>query len=171
MNVYVSYSGELSRDIASVIKECFPMIIQSLNVFVSAQDVKIGSFWRSELERTMEESECAIICITKENNNSPWLIFEAGMMAKKTTLVPLLIDIGYQELNDPLAVFHATLLGKEGLYSIINLLNKKVSNKLDSAILSETFEVMWPMINDKISNILSQHSVTPIDSSLQAKEE
>lgn len=40
MKIFVSWSGELSRQIAEVLKKWIPCIIQSVEVFFSPEDIK-----------------------------------------------------------------------------------------------------------------------------------
>ena len=45
MKVFVSWSGELSKEIAEVLKKWIPCIIQSVEVFYSPEDIEKGDSW------------------------------------------------------------------------------------------------------------------------------
>ena len=45
MKVFVSWSGELSCQIAEVLKKWIPCIIQSVDVFFSPEDIEKGDNW------------------------------------------------------------------------------------------------------------------------------
>lgn len=45
MKVFVSWSGELSCQIAEVLKKWIPCIIQSVEVFFSPEDIEKGDNW------------------------------------------------------------------------------------------------------------------------------
>lgn len=56
MKVFVSWSGELSCQIAEVLKKWIPCIIQSVDVFFSPEDIEKGDNWDKTI--SSELSEC-----------------------------------------------------------------------------------------------------------------
>jgi hypothetical protein len=38
--------------------------------------------WNSELTNRLAETRCRIICLTKDNQQAPWVRFEAGALSK-----------------------------------------------------------------------------------------
>jgi hypothetical protein len=57
-----------------------------------------------------ETSNSGVICVTPENLNSPWVLFEAGALAKAmqgAKVIPLLFDLEFSDISGPLAQFQA----------------------------------------------------------------
>ena len=82
MKVFVSWSGELSKEIAEVLKKWIPCIIQSVEVFYSPEDIEKGDNWDATISSELSECNYGIICLTPENTMAPWINFEAGAIAK-----------------------------------------------------------------------------------------
>jgi hypothetical protein len=58
---------------------------------MSAEDIDTGTRWDSEVTNQLAETRCGIICLTKENQQAPWLLFETGALSKtieKTYVIP-----------------------------------------------------------------------------------
>jgi hypothetical protein len=83
MKVFISWSGSLSKSVAEKLRPWMREIIQGLEPFVSSLDIQKGNLWLTELMNELEGSSIGIICLTKENLNSKWLLFEAGALFKK----------------------------------------------------------------------------------------
>jgi hypothetical protein len=69
---------------------------EGIDVFVSDY-IEPGEAWGPRLQSELEQSQFGILCLTAENFDAPWLLFEACAMAKKfessrTRVVPYLID-------------------------------------------------------------------------------
>lgn len=82
MKVFISWSGERAKAVARALHEWLPTVIQSLEPWMSDQDISSGQRWNSEISNQLAESNYGIICITPENQIAPWLNFEAGAVAK-----------------------------------------------------------------------------------------
>jgi hypothetical protein len=84
------------------------MIVQHVQPFMSAHDIESGTRWNDQLAVELERSDFGIICLTWSNRDSPWLVFEAGALAKQfkvARVVPLCIDLFPSEVEGPLAAF------------------------------------------------------------------
>ena len=58
----------------------------------------------------LETCNFGVLCITRENLNSPWILFEAGALAESMQderVIPLLLDLDFKDLSGPLAQFQA----------------------------------------------------------------
>ena len=81
MKVFISWSGETSKGLAEALREWLPAVIQAVNPYFSPDDVSKGSRWSSEISKELEDSAIGIICLTKENLEAPWIMFEAGALS------------------------------------------------------------------------------------------
>lgn len=157
MKVFLSCSGKLSMEIGKVLRETLPMLLQALQPFLSVEDIKLGDFWVDAIEDIIADCECAIICLTKSNLSSPWVYYEAGVLSgKKKSIIPLLIDITYDELaQTPLCAYQAVTLEKESMFSLIQDLNKKLDPPLSGKFLDKFFSAIWPTIDEMLQNTIA----------------
>jgi hypothetical protein len=114
MKIFISWSGDKSKEIAEFLKNWIEQIIQAAEPWISV-DIEKGKRWNSEISDKLENSKVGIFCITKENLNSPWILFEAGAISKSSDsyVCTFLIDINPTDLTGPLSLFQATKLKKK----------------------------------------------------------
>lgn len=175
MKVFISWSGESSKEVANFLKVWIKSVIQATDPWVSTHDIASGSVWLENVNEHLNDACFGILCVTQENKNKPWLLFEAGALAKglsKNKVCPLLIDLEPSDIAYPLAMFQATTVTQESMYQLITTLNNEFASnqKLEAAMLKESFDLRWPRFEEFISTVLSkkhpQESVkrTPQDS-------
>src|SRR4051812_44421684 len=115
MKVFISWSGQKSRDVAIVLRDWLPLVINSIDPFVSSEDISAGARWQGEIAGALEATNFGLVCVTKENQGSPWLNFEAGALAKavdSSRVVPLAIDLKPSDIENPLGQFQAQPLSE-----------------------------------------------------------
>ncbi len=93
MKVFISWSKNISLQYASKTKEFIEKLDGNIQGFISELDISAGEEVQSKIINEIKECDKLIICFTKENKKSPWLLFEAGYakgMGK--TVIPILFD-------------------------------------------------------------------------------
>lgn len=106
----------------------------------------------------------SIICLTKENQKNPWILFEAGALAKglsASRVCTFLIDLNPEDVRNPLAQFNHTKPTREGLYKLITTLNGRLASQLSLTILGQSFEAHWPKFEGDFKEVLSGHPSKP----------
>ncbi len=158
MRIFVSWSGDLSRKIAEILKKWIPCIIQSVEVFFSPEDIEKGDNWDRTVSTQLSECKYGIICLTSENTNAPWVNFEAGAIAKTldSKVAALMIDIKPSDIRGPLSRYQATKFEKDDVYQLICSINKTLEAPLDDNILKNAFEAMWTAMEKEINNVINQ---------------
>ena len=84
MKIFISWSGEKSKKVALLLEEWIKCVIQATNPWVST-NIEKGALWYSELSEQLSTISFGIICLTKENKEKPWIMFEAGALAQRFT--------------------------------------------------------------------------------------
>ncbi|WP_159016605.1 toll-Interleukin receptor [Cognatiluteimonas profundi] len=158
MNVFLSWSGERSKKVACFLREWLSCVIQSVEPWVSSKDIDRGSLWFTEISQRLGETSVGIICLTQENKEKPWILFEAGALAKglnSARVCTLLIDLEPKDIGDPLAQFNHTLPDKSGIFELVSTLNSSAGDKiLDDQVLFRVFETYWPQFEKEFKEIL-----------------
>ena len=89
MDVFISWSGQRSRAVAEALKKYLPMIVNDLNPWLSSTDIDKGSRSSEEIAVALTNAKAGIICLTPNNLKEPWILFEAGAIAKTVREKPL----------------------------------------------------------------------------------
>jgi hypothetical protein len=147
MKLFLSWSGERSRQMAESLRRLFPLIVQDLDVFLSAHDIESGARWARELANSLDQSSFGILCLTPDNLDSKWLYFEAGALTKHSEGRACCLLIGGLESPDvplPLSQFQNRRFDKSGVHSLLRDLNGRVEKPLAAGALDKLFEKFWP---------------------------
>ncbi|MBN1957886.1 MAG: TIR domain-containing protein [Desulfuromonadales bacterium] len=162
MEIFISWSGEQSKAIAESLRNWLPKVIQNLKPWISVSDIEKGTRWLKDISERLEKTNFGIFCLTQENLNAPWLIFEAGALSKtidSSRVCPILYNFESTLLVGPLSQFQATKLRKEDMYKLLQDMNKCLGDKaLSESQLEESFIVWWPKLEESINDISSIRS-------------
>lgn len=159
MKVFISWSGELSKNIAEVIKKWLPCIIQSVEVFFSPDDIEKGENWDTKVSTELLECKYGIICLTKENVSAPWIHFESGALAKAldSRVATLMINVTPTDIKGPLSRYQATKLDKDDFFQLIKNINEQLETQLNIEVLKTLFNTLWDEINNDFKNLLEKY--------------
>ena len=159
MKVFISWSGELSKNIAEVIKTWLPCIIQSVEVFFSPDDIEKGENWNTKVSTELLECKYGIICLTKENVSAPWIHFESGALAKAldSRVATLMINVTPTYIKGPLSRYQATKLDKDDFFQLIKNINEQLETQLNIEVLKTLFNTLWDKINNDFKNLLEKY--------------
>lgn len=149
--VFVSWSGELSCRAAGLLHTYMPRILQALDVFMSKEDIKSGTRWAEELARELETSEFGVLCLTPDNLESPWLLFEAGALTKHRTgraCGLLLAGLSERDVAGPLAAFQHRVFSEAGVAELMRELNARLASPLRDKDLEASLELWWPRLRE-----------------------
>lgn len=156
MDVFISWSGSRSQGVAEALKHWLPHVINEIKPFVSSEDIDAGARWLSDINTRLQETNFGIICVTAENQQKPWLNFEAGALAKaveSSRVVPLAIDLKTSDIKAPLGQFQAKPLSRKGIEETVTSLNNVVTKPLPEAQLTEALDVWWPKLHEQLDKL------------------
>lgn len=159
MKVFISWSGEKSKRVAELVDEWLQCTIQSSQPWLSSRSIDRGALWFSEITAELADTTIGIICLTKDNKDKPWILFEAGALAKglnASRVCTFLIDLEATDLENPLAQFNHTTYTKTGLHQLLNTINSLSETPLRPQILDKVFEKYWPEFESKFDAILAE---------------
>ncbi len=151
--VFISWSGPRSKAIAQALYDWLPRIIQPVNPWMSEHDIHKGTRWSSELARELEKARFGLSCLTPENLNAPWLLFETGAIAKaveEAYVWTYLFDLEYTDIKGPLAQFNHTKADKDDTKRLVRSINKAVGGAIRESDFDETFEKWWPELDQHL---------------------
>lgn len=172
MKVFISWSGELSQNIAKELSEWLPSIIQSIDVFYSPDDIKKGENWDSRLTNELQDSKYGIVCLTPENVLAPWIHFEAGALSKTldSKVSTLMINVVTSDIQGPLSRFQATKLEKEDFYQLLENINEASDSPINEKVLQKSFDAIWDKMYENINNIIKEGASKKKDVAQQNKD-
>lgn len=157
MKVFISWSGPTSGAIAAVLRDWLPSVIQAVQPYYSADDTSKGSRWNAEITNELSQSQVGLICLTRDNINKPWLMFEAGALSKnlkESRVIPLLFGIQPTDVEYPLATFQSAPFEKPHFKQVVDTINQALEVPLADSVLDNVFEKWWPDLEEQVQQHL-----------------
>lgn len=154
MRISIGWSGNLSHRIAVLLGKWLPAVVQAVTPLVSPDESKRGTAWFKALKDQHKQIDFAMICLTRENINAPWLLFEAGILSTRfdeAHLCALLIDdFAGKALEGPFVNFQSVKLAdKEEMRKLIQKINQMHVTRMSSGnALNSAFDRRWPVLED-----------------------
>lgn len=163
MKIFLSWSGDESKQLATIFKEWLPNVLQFVDPYMSAKDISLGERWNNSISGNLQESTFGLIFVTPSNINAPWINYEAGALSKTldSKVVPILYNADVMILNEgPLKQFQsATNLEKESVLNLIKSINNSnLQLKLDENRLEKSFDMWWQTLNNSINEIVKDNA-------------
>ncbi len=159
--VFISWSGELSRKLGEALRNWLPSTLQFVRPYFTPDDIEKGAKWSSEITKELGTSNIGIVCLTADNTEKPWILFEAGALSKSidsSHVCTLLFGLEPAEVKGPLTSFQATRFIKADFKKLILTINNSAGDaRLDPAVLETVFEMWWPKLDEQVTEILRSH--------------
>ena len=160
MKVFISWSGERSQKIGEVFRRWLPGVLQAVRPYFSPDDIARGSRWLNEASVELAASRIGLLILTPENVEAPWLLFEAGALAKtfdKARVCPLLFGLEQADIKGPLVFLQGAKFSKEEIKRVIEMMNTELGeHRLDDATLTLAFDKWWPDLESAVNKALEQ---------------
>jgi len=146
MKLFISWSGKRSQRIGHSLYDSLEAFLQGTEPFFSPEGIEKGASWFDTLSRQLGETNFGIICLTPENRLNPWLLFEAGALAKHikaANVCPVLFGLTPDDIEGPLAQFQLTSFTKADIERMCGTINSRLERKLGPRPFATAFEAFW----------------------------
>ncbi|MEO5363467.1 MAG: toll/interleukin-1 receptor domain-containing protein [Magnetococcus sp. DMHC-8] len=156
MKVFISWSGERSQALAIALRDWLPLVLHYVQPWLSEADIAAGDRWAQEVAKELDTSNFGIVCVTPENMGAPWLLFEAGALAKsmkEAKVVPLLLNLEFSDITGPLAQFQAKKVERVGLDEVIQSINHATDIPIPDERVKQLFAALWSAFEQHVLSI------------------
>ena len=160
VKVFISWSGPTSHKVATILRDWLPSVIQSVEPYVSSEDIDKGARWSTDIAGELNQATFGLLCVTKDNVRAPWLNFEAGALGKsvdKSRVCPVLFRIKRSEVDGPILQFQSTICEKDDVLKLLKAVNTGCAEHgIDDFRLEKTFDVWWPSLLTELDAIVDE---------------
>ena len=156
MQIFISWSGPTSQQIAVILRRWIQDVFPSISAWMSAGDIEPGSLWNTRLVDELNKSSLGILCLTQDSLDAPWMIFEAGWLAKTAGVehvVPYLFQLSTTDVKYPLAMFQSVEGTQEGSYGLVKKINKVGNLGIPIDRLEKLHTRMWPELSQALTAV------------------
>lgn len=162
MKIFLSWSKDLSRDVAKYFSDWLPGVIQECKDPFISVDIDKGEPWFEAITTNLATTDLGIVFITPENQEETWLNFEAGAMLNKfgkSGVCPVLVGMKKGDYKGPMKNLQlAELASKQDVEQLLSTINKRCDQSLDPAILTRMMDTFWPELEGKLQELIATHS-------------
>lgn len=158
MKVFISWSGARSKAVAEALHDWLKEVVQSVDPWISSEDIHKGKRWSIELAQQLESTQVGVICLTPENLTAPWLLFEAGALSKllkDAYVFTYLIGVEPKAVSGPFPEFQHTLATKDETHQMVKTINAVVDEqrRLSDTLLDRAFNRCWPELEQQLNTL------------------
>ncbi len=148
---------------AKALRDWIPLVLQSVTPWMSKSDIQAGERWQEALGGELESCDFGIICVTPENVDAPWVLFEAGALGKSMEgrVVPLLLGLDLQDISGPLAQFQAKKADHEGIEDVLRAINEASDQSVPEATIRQISAALWPEMQKELDAIPGEEPDAP----------
>ena len=154
--VFIGWSGEPSRTVASALNRWIPAVIPGVEPWMSEENIAPGYRWAEQLSEILQSTRFGIVCVTAVNQSSSWLNFEAGILAARMSfsqVCPYLIDLASSELQGPLTQFQGVPSSQAGTLALLTAINQAFGSLVTSDLLHQSFTKHWPKLKKTLTRL------------------
>lgn len=154
MKVFLSWSKSLSKAHCLCFRNWITKVFQQVEPFMSDQDISLGQRGIDIIESKLDSFDFGIVFVTRQNQDSPWIHYEAGALSRVVTaaesrVIPLLVDLEISDLAaSPLSSFQGARISKSNLERLCSAINDLLDKPLSPVDFEETFEMWWPKLDN-----------------------
>lgn len=146
--VFISWAGEPSRQIGTALQQLIALTVQNAKPWMSHEDILAGSDWSDEVRGHLKVATFGVLCLTPDNIDRPWVLYEAGAIGEKvggSRVCPMIYGMSVDALRYPLKRFQAKPLTQPGVWDLVRAIHQSTDPPLlTEAQLRVSFDAHWP---------------------------
>ncbi len=166
LSLIICWSRPYSRKIAFALRDFIGNVFKGAkrDVVIELVSDPFGEPWLPKLAGVLKKARVAIVCITRENIERPWIAFEAGACYGKTDgrIYPFLCDLDAKRLKEspgPLSQF-TSFFGREeaDVKGMLAALNTELGKpgSLSATKFDQQFRRWWPVLKSVLAETASE---------------
>ncbi|MDR7188154.1 hypothetical protein J2Y46_000970 [Microbacterium sp. BE35] len=163
MQVFISWSGEQTRQLGHALKAFLETTFAGhVRTFLSDADVAPGERFLAAISSELDGADLGLLLVTRANQHAPWLLFEAGALAGKSSkgsVIPILIDLDRVELDPPLSQFQNVLgTSEESIRKLCHRIRADGGHVPGESALTILFREAWPALEAAIASATAEQA-------------
>src|SRR5262245_3692235 len=130
MRLFISQSGPRSQALAAALEPFVRRLVPGSQPWMSPTGIEKGTRWGVELASSLKEAGAGLVCLTPENLNSAWILFEAGALSREpqNRVWTFLLDVQNDaQLGPQLSQFQNTKAERADVLLMIKAMNRTIA--------------------------------------------
>lgn len=179
MKLFICWSGGRGRRFAEISQQWLRSLFEPLVEALISVDIEKGAVWFEDLSVALTNARLGLICLTPEAIGSPWIHFEAGILAKALhedatagdpersaggpRIFPFVLGVEAAALRGPLTAYQSTSASdKDDVWRLIEAIaaalkedadGQSTAPTLSKRSLHQRFENSWTDFQKDLQSI------------------
>ncbi|MFO0943050.1 MAG: toll/interleukin-1 receptor domain-containing protein [Pirellulales bacterium] len=161
MKVFISWSGDTSKEIGTILRKYLPLMLQDVDAFLSRHDIESGARWAERIQLELEQSSYGLVLLTRSNLSAKWLLFEAGAISKlknSATTCLLCGELEETDVTGPLAQFQFQKFERDPFFQLMRDMNGRLAKPIKERPLDLILQKWWPDIDEEYKAAILKYS-------------
>lgn len=161
--LFISWAKDPAKQYALALSDWLRDVFDSLETWTSQADLMPGERSLAEIDKRLQEAVAGVVVVTPENQNEPWLSFEAGYLACHVgngarRVIPLTMDgLKPGDLTGPLGMLQGVQFGRDGVKQLLESLCEVVG--LDKGRADRKMDAFWDRLESRIADLANSRTV------------
>ncbi len=170
LKVFISWSGKHAENLGKAFQTYLPDAINTILPFMSGVNIDKGTRWGEVLISGLQDSSCAIVCLTPESLGSTWVAFETGAVSRaaggpegaRARIWTYLFGLEKKDLQlTPFAEYQATSANEEETLQLLKSINQLSPDQVSQEALLRRFESsFWPNFSKALADVPKAYGAT-----------
>ena len=155
LRIFLSWSKARSRQIASALQVLLKDVFQDDVEGWMSVDIDKGIRWPDAIVSQLGTLNLGLTCLTPENLEEPWLLYEAGALSKYVDghLWTYLHELQPANISWPLAQFQHTVSTREDTFKLMRSINGLRPMPSPDDRLTTNFNAFWDRFSQQLKEI------------------
>ncbi|MCR9270241.1 MAG: toll/interleukin-1 receptor domain-containing protein [Hyphomonadaceae bacterium] len=157
MSVFISWSGEKSREVARAFHVLLRFSLSTERVNLSEEFIRQGKVWFDELTKAIADSTFCVVIATPDSFKSPWVQFEAGAIwrtSQENSVSALLVHLNVDDIREtPLSSFQNTQCDANNVLSLVKKIKQALSIDVGDDVIERNFVGAWREFEQIVTKI------------------
>ncbi|MGB7449785.1 MAG: toll/interleukin-1 receptor domain-containing protein [Ornithinimicrobium sp.] len=179
-SVFISWSGERSKEVASTLKKWIEEEYDLVSVFFSDDSIEAGQRGIREIHEGLHDADAAVVVVTSESMTSAWVNYEVGVMSgyfkesagQQRKVIPVLVDLDSPaQMEGPIRDFQAVTLDRKGLLKMLESINLAINVPPSKAEqkLERSWERLEPLLEEAKTHVGADSRTSRASSARESK--
>ena len=127
--------------------------------YVSAENIDKGERWSIDIAKQLEETNYGLVCVTPDNINAPWILFESGALSKSiqnSRVSPIMFGLEPSDFTkSPVLQFQLTRFAEDEILKLLNSINNSgpEPERVSQDVLKKSFSRAWAELSASVASV------------------
>lgn len=161
MKVFISWSGQQSQDVASLLRDWLPELLPRLEIWLQNKVLGLDDHWLTSMSGGIRASNAVIACVTADSLDSEWQSIGSLETSDPNSpaVIPWMVGLRIEDAPQALKAFPPYGSAHSEVYRLVNLLNDMSDVAEDRTLIEQRMTLNWARFEIGLEHILNPPAI------------